>query len=317
MRREPLRVGTRGSPLARAQTQWIVDRLCERHPGLRCELVLIRTTGDERTHQVSARAAGKGFFTKEIEEALRAGTVDLAVHSLKDLPAESPAGLVVTAVPVREDPSDALAGCTLAALAQDAAGICLGTSSLRRKAQLRKAFPGCRVVDLRGNLDTRLGKVADGVVNGAVLAAAGLRRLGRAAQITDVIPPEVMLPAPGQGALALQVREDDLALRELLTAVHCTEAGRGVAAERAFMHGLGGGCQLPVAALATLEAGVLRLRGRVLSLDGGACIEGSLSGPPDAPEALGQALATELIRQGAGEILGGVEQALGKEAGHG
>jgi len=279
--------------------------------------VLIRTTGDGRTHPVSARAAGKGFFTREIEDALRAGTVDLAVHSLKDLPADSPAGLVASTVPAREDPADALVGCALAELAHDPGRYILGTSSLRRQAQLRRAFPGCRVVDLRGNLDTRLGKVRDKVVDGAVLAAAGLRRLGRAAEICEVIPSEVMLPAPGQGALALQVRADDAELRELLAAVHCAVSGRCVAAERAFMHGLGGGCQLPVAALAVMAGGSLRLRGRVLSLDGRECVEGCIEGLPEAPEALGRALAADLLARGAGEILRGVEHAVGKEAGHG
>jgi hydroxymethylbilane synthase len=310
-------VGTRGSLLARTQTQWVLDRLCERHPGLRCEVLIIRTTGDERTHQVAARTAGKGFFTKEIEEALQAGTVDLAVHSLKDLPADCPAGLQVTAVPEREDPRDALVGCSLADLRAAPERFRLGTSSLRRQAQLRRAFPGCRVLDLRGNLDTRLGKVRDRVVDGAVLAAAGLRRLGRGSEVRDLLPPEVMLPAPGQGALALQTRTDDDALREVLAAVHCEASGRCVTAERAFMHCLGGGCQLPVAALGTLHGGVLRLAGRVLTLDGRECIEGHCGGPADAPEALGQALAARLLAQGAGEIIRCVEQEVAKGAAHG
>jgi hydroxymethylbilane synthase len=317
MRRETIRVGTRGSLLARTQTQWVLDRLCERHPGLHCQTVTILTAGDERTHQVPARAAGKGFFTREIEEALRAGTVDLAVHSLKDLPTESPPDLAVTAIPEREDPGDALVGCTLADLLRAPEQYCLGTSSLRRQTQLRRAFPGCRVVDLRGNLDTRLARVRGGQVDGAVLAIAGLCRLGRAGEISQRLPSEVMLPAPGQGALALQVRADDTDLRDLLAAVHCPVSGQCVAAERAFMHSLGGGCQLPVAALAVMTDGRLHVRGRVLALTGRECVEGGCDGVPEAPEALGQALAADLLARGAGEILRGVQREMGKETQHG
>jgi hydroxymethylbilane synthase len=274
------------------------------------ELVTIRTAGDVRTQEVPARLAGKGLFTKEIEEALLAGEIDLAVHSLKDLPAVSPVGLAVGAVPTREDPRDVLIGCTVAALYHGRSERRIGTSSLRRKAQLLRAIPGCRVVNLRGNIDTRLEKTRDGTVDVAVLAAAGLHRLERAAAIGAYLDTELMLPAPGQGALALQVRAEDGALIALLTAVHCEATSRCTGAERAFMHALGGGCQLPVAALARLEGGTLVLRGRVLSLDGTQCLEGTRAGAPADGAGIGQALAAELTARGAGVLIADIERQL-------
>lgn len=307
MRTEPIRVGTRGSLLARTQTLWVLEQLRRLHPGLEFEVVVIRTAGDERTHEVPARFVGRGFFTREIEEALLAKAVDLAVHSLKDLPAEWPPGLALGAVPAREDPRDVLVGCTLERLTAAAAAVRLGTSSLRRQAQLRRAFPGCRVENLRGNLDTRLEKVRAGVVDAAVLAAAGLLRLQRANAISAMLPDDILLPAPGQGALAVEIRAADQRLRDVLAGLHCTDSGHCVTAERAFMHALGGGCQLPVAALATISGASLRLRGRVLSLDGSLCIEGERHGPAGAAEAIGQALGADLLGRGAGAVLQQIE----------
>lgn len=317
MRPEPIRVGTRGSLLARTQTRWVLERLRARQPTLEFEVITIRTSGDVRTHEVPARLGGRGFFTREIEEALLAGTVDLAVHSLKDLPTTWPPGLALGAVPEREDPRDVLAGCSLEQLTRQPRDLRLGTSSLRRQAQLRRAFPGCRVEPLRGNLDTRLQKVRDRIVDAAVLAAAGLRRLHRAAEISDVLPPELMLPAPGQGALAVEVRADDVRVRELLTGLHCRASGGCVAAERAFMHALGGGCHLPVAALATAQGDSLRLRGRVLSLDGAICLEGESQGALGAAEAIGRDLATALLQRGAGAVIAGVDAACREGDDHG
>jgi hydroxymethylbilane synthase len=305
-----IRVGTRGSLLARTQTEWVLDRLRAEHPSLRFEAVIIRTTGDIRTQDGPARFAGKGFFTKEIEDALLADSIDLAVHSLKDLPIEWPQGLALGAVPVREDPRDALVGGTCEHLHAAGRTVRIGTSSLRRGAQLRRAFPGCSVVNLRGNLDTRLQKVRDGAVDCAVLAAAGLRRLGRQQEISDFFTLEQMLPAPGQGALAMEIRAGDERLRELLAPVHCALTATAVEAERAFMSALGGGCTLPVAALATVEDGILRLRGRVLSLDGDRCLDSQAEGPAAAPGDVGRAAAAQLLARGAADIIRMVEREL-------
>lgn len=309
-RHRTIRVGTRGSLLARTQTEWVLDRLRSEHPEVSFTATIIRTTGDIRTQDGPARFAGKGFFTKEIEDALLAGTIDLAVHSLKDLPIEWPAGLALGAVPGREDPRDALVGTTCERLHATAGAVRIGTSSLRRGAQLRRAFPGCAVVNLRGNLDTRLQKVRDAAVDCAVLAAAGLCRLGRQQEISDFFTLEQMLPAPGQGALALEIRADDEPLRALLARVHCPLTAAAVEAERAFMSALGGGCTLPVAALATVESGTLRLRGRVLSLDGDRCLDSQAEGPVMAPGDVGRAAAALLLARGAADIIRTVEREL-------
>ena len=278
----------------------------------------IRTSGDVHTHVLPARLMGKGFFTKEIEDALLAGDVDLAVHSLKDLPTEWPAGLTLGAIPLREDPRDALVGKTLADLAGASDGsVTIGTSSLRRQAQLKRTFPECEVVNLRGNLDTRLRKVREGVVDCAVLAAAGLCRLGREREIDDFFAGDQMLSAPGQGALAIEIRSDDSRLQELLAAVHDEPSAACVTAERAFMSRLGGGCQLPVAALATVRDGVLNVQGRVLSLDGRRLLEGRRDGFATGAAEIGRALADSLLAQGAGEMIREIEQELQQGPEHG
>jgi hydroxymethylbilane synthase len=299
-----IRVGTRGSLLARTQTEWVLERLRAAHPELQTETVVIRTAGDVRSATAGpARLGGKGFFTKEIEDALRDGTVDLAVHSLKDLPVACPPGLTLGALPTREDPRDALVGLSGERLQAAAGSVRIGTSSLRRAAQLRRAFPGCTVVDLRGNLDTRLQKVRDGVVDGAVLAAAGLHRLGRQGEIADYFTLEQMLPAPGQGALAIEIRADDAGLRELLAPLHCFRTAAAVEAERAFLQALGGGCSLPVAALATVTEDTVQLRGRVLSLDGACCLDAQAEGPAGTAGDVGRSAAATLLARGAADIL--------------
>lgn len=311
---DPIRVGTRASLLARTQTQWALDAVREHAPEVRFETVTIRTSGDVRTQEIPARFAGKGFFTKEIEEALLSGAVDLAIHSLKDLPADCPAGLALGALPPREDPRDALVGCTMAELRRASGTLRIGTSSLRRKAQLLRAFPGCQVVDLRGNIDTRLQRTKDGTVDAAVLAAAGLRRLGLSDAISACFDADLMLPPPGQGALALQIRADDQRLRDLLRPVHCSATASCVQAERSLMHALGGGCQLPVAALATIDGDQLLLRGRILSLDGTICLEGTRTGRPDEAETIGSDLAGELADQGATALIAEIERQLAEDS---
>jgi len=299
---ERIRVGTRASLLARAQTEQVVDAIRERHPGVLFEPVVIKTAGDAGRVGPGA-ASGKGFFTREIEEALLNGEVDLAVHSLKDLPVESPAGLGIGAIPVRDDPRDALVGISRARLCDPATASTIGTCSLRRAAQLRKLFPHCRVVPLRGNVDSRLRKVGEGSPEAAVVAAAGLNRLGRGGEASHVFDPGEMLPAPGQGALAVQVRAGDERMEGLVGGVGCPTTTACVAAERAFMHGLGAGCRVPVAALAEIVDGVMVLNGRVISLDGTRTVEGKRSGAAEGAKRLGEELAADLVDKGADEIL--------------
>jgi len=300
---DPLRIGTRASALARIQTDWVIEKLLNAHPALQIETVVIRTTGDAVIDRALSKIGGKGLFTKELEDALLVGKIDLAVHSLKDLPTEFADGLALGAVPERQDPRDALVGTTIDALRASPVGVKVGSSSLRRAAQLRRMFPQIEVTDIRGNVDTRLRKVTEGKYDAAVMALAGLRRLHREDEARDIFPPDQMLPAPGQGALGIEIRADDHRLKHLLEPIHRIDVYRCVTAERAFLHRLGGGCQVPVAALATIDAGTLTLRGRVISLDGSRLIEGSRNGPPEQASNIGEHLAEELIRRGAAEII--------------
>jgi hydroxymethylbilane synthase len=300
---DSLKMGTRGSLLARTQTEWVVECLTRHHPELRIDITVIRTTGDIHSQRGLPQPLSKGLFTREIENALLAGDVDLAVHSLKDLPTELATGMELGAIPEREDPRDALVGASLSRIREQPDEITLGTSSLRRAAQLKTAFPGCRVVNLQGNVDTRLRKVKEGVVGCAVMAAAGLKRLNRNEVISDFIDPETMLPAPGQGALGIEIRSGDSRVRDLLACINSTETHVCVSAERAFLHRLGGGCRAPVAALATISDNVLTIRGRVLSLDGSRVFDGTISDAPDRAEETGQQLADKLADKGAREML--------------
>ena len=296
-------VGTRGSLLATTQSQWVVDRLQQACPGLSVEIKTITTTGDIQSQKDLPQPLSKGLFTKEIENALLAGEIDIAIHSLKDLPTELPAGLALGAVPTREDPSDALVGKTIAEIVDDIAGCTIGTTSLRRAAQLRSKYRGCRVVDLRGNVDTRLRKVKEGVVGCAVMAAAGLKRLGYDSEIVELLDFNDMLPAPAQGALGIEIREGDAAVMETIAKIHCKETAVCTSAERSFLQRLASGCRAPVAALATVAGDTVTLKGRVISVDGSQIFAGESIGTADEPEKLGQALADELINDGAGEML--------------
>lgn len=296
--------------LARTQTDWVISQLNEKgkHPDLTVEVITIRTTGDAVTDRALSQIGGKGLFTKELEDALLAGTIDLAVHSLKDLPTDFPPGMALGAIPVREDPRDALIGKTVAELQNAAAGVKIGTSSLRRIAQLRRLFPQAEMVDLRGNVDTRLRKVREGQVDAAVMALAGLRRLGRDDEVKAVFEPDQMLPAPGQGALGIEIRLGDDRLTELLEPIRSERTERCVTAERALLARLGGGCLIPVGALAGIEDGTLELVGRVISVDGRQMIAGSRTGPAERADEIGTGLAEELIAQGAGEIIEAIER---------
>lgn len=301
-----LRVGTRGSALATWQTERVRTLLAG--AGQVTERVDIRTTGDIVQDVPLSRIGSTALFTRQIDEAMLAGRIDLAVHSLKDLPTVLPDGLALAAVSEREDPSDALVGRGPMRWADLPGGAMVATSSLRRRAQLLHARPDLRVGDLRGNVDTRLRKLeASADWSAILLAVAGLVRLGLAHRIGERLPPEVMLPAPGQGALAVTARADDVrAIEVARTAVHHGPTALTVAAERAFLRRMEGGCQVPVAARAVLEGDTLRLHGRVIALDGSRMAEGrdAVAARDDAEAAaLGTRLAERLMGEGAAEIL--------------
>lgn len=292
-----LRIGSRGSKLARWQAEWVAARLNEL--GARTRIEIIRTTGDRITDAALAKIGGKGLFTREIEEALLEGRVDLAVHSMKDLPTAMPGGLVVAAVPPREDPRDAVVGCRLEELP---AGARVGTSSLRRTAQLRLLRPDLVIEPVRGNVDTRLRRLEEGRYEAIVLAAAGLRRLGWEARIAEVLPPDVMLPAVGQGALAIETRADGEAF-ELCRRLDDPASHQAVSAERALLTALGGGCQVPIAAHAVVTDETLRLRALVVSPDGARAVRQEIDGPAADAVRLGEELGRRLLAAGAEAIL--------------
>jgi len=298
-----LRLGTRGSALARAQSGWVARELEARHPGLAVELVLIRTTGDRMQQGPLAPAGGKGLFVKELEEGLVARTIDFAVHSMKDVPAIVRDDLVMAAIPTRADPRDVLVS-RVAAVAALAPGARIGTASVRRRAQLLARRRDLDVVVLRGNVDTRLRRWRDGDIDAIVLAAAGLARLGVVEPSATPLAPEEMLPAVGQGALALECRADDVATRALLAAIDDETSARAVAAERAFLAAVGGDCNTPLAAHATIEGDRLRLRAQVSDLEGTRAIEESAEGAPRDADAVGRTVAERLLARGAGALIG-------------
>ncbi len=302
---EKLRIGTRGSPLALWQANHV--RQLFESAGIASELEVIRTSGDRLTNIPLAQIGGKGLFTKEIEEALLARRIDLAVHSLKDLPTQLPPGLVLGAVTQREDPRDALVSRSRQPLLELPGGARIGTSSLRRQVQLKRLRPDLVIEPLRGNLDTRLRKLDSGQYDAIVLAAAGLNRLGAFERVTQVFEPEEMIPAIGQGALAIEVRADDTRIRPLLSVVHHPDTATATSAERAFLQRLGGGCQVPIAAHARLRDDGLYLIGLVANPDASVMVRGSRAGPEEEAAALGAALAEELLARGAAEILAAFE----------
>jgi len=291
-------IGSRGSQLALWQARWVQARLAE--GGHECRIEIIRTTGDKITDVPLAKVGTKGLFTKEIEEALAAGAIDLAVHSMKDLPTGLPAGLRLAAIPEREDARDAMIGRRLAELAE---GAKVGTSSLRRAAQLLAVRPDLVIDPLRGNLDTRLRKVAEGSYGAIVLAAAGLKRMGWSGRIAEILPVETMCPAVGQGALAIETRDDAGPARAACAALDHAPTRIAVMAERAVLAGLGGGCQVPIGAYAVVRDGRIQLRAVVVSPDGAILIRRQGEGPAAQAESLGAQLARELADAGGQEIL--------------
>lgn len=293
-----LKIGSRGSQLALWQAHWVQARLAEQN--FSSDIQIIKTTGDRITDVPLSQVGTKGLFTKEIEEALLAGEVDLAVHSLKDMPTELPAGLVLTAIPVREDPRDAVIGFRLADLPP---GARVGTSSLRRAAQLRAYRPDLHIESIRGNLDTRLRKLDEGQYDALVLAAAGLQRLGWQDRIAERLDAHVMCPAVGQGALAIETRDDGgVGFTACLRLDHWASRV-AVTAERAVLATLGGGCQVPIGAYARVENDRVLLRAVVISPDGSQLVIREGDGPTDQAAALGAALGQDLLRAGAAHIL--------------
>jgi len=297
-----LKIGTRGSALALTQTRQVAALLQRQYPALQIDLVVIKTSGDIQKDVPLAKIGGKGLFIKEIEEALLAGTVDLAVHSMKDLPAELPEGLQIAAVPLREDPRDVLISGTGQEVDDLPAGARIGTGSLRRIVQLRSWRPDLEIVPIRGNLDTRIRKLKQGEFDGILVAAAGIRRMGWAEQVTQFIPAEKMLPAVGQGVLCLETRCGEEDLDALLAFLEDGRTRREVTAERAFLRRLGGGCTLPVAAFAEERGEALTLRGLVGSLDERTMLRHQLQGPADKAAELGAELADTLL-DGGGRVL--------------
>jgi hydroxymethylbilane synthase len=293
-----IRIGTRGSPLALAQAEEVKSRLLAAHPGLPAdgvEIVAIATTGDRIQGKPLREFGGKGLFTKEIEEALLAGDIHLAVHSMKDVPTELPPGLGIACLLPREDPRDGFLSPIAGSLAELPRGATVGSSSLRRVAQVRHARPDLVVVDFRGNVNTRMRKLSEGVAQATFLACAGLNRLGLADRITAPVPVDVMLPAVAQAVIGCEIRLDDAATAGLLAPLHHPETAHCVAAERALLAALDGSCRTPIAGLAEIAGGRLCLRAQILRPDGSECLEARREGPVSDAARLGREAGEELL----------------------
>ena len=297
-------IATRRSRLALWQSEHIKQTLARLHPGMTLELLPLSTRGDELLDRRLDQAGGKGLFVKELENAIAEGRADLAVHSIKDVPAEMPPGFVLAAITAREDPRDVFISNKFRSLSQMPKGASLGTSSLRRAAQIVERFPHLEIRLLRGNVDTRLAKLERGEYDAIVLAAAGLKRLGLEQKATARLEPEEMLPAPGQGALGIECLAARADVRALLAPLADRATSACVRAERAVSRALGGSCTLPLAAFGEISPGGLRLRALVASADGRRVVRCELEGDAAEPEALGLRAADDLRRQGAAEILG-------------
>lgn len=298
-----LKIGTRGSKLAMTQSLWVKKKIEAKHPQVRVELVKITTTGDKILDSPLSQVGGKGLFVKEIEEALLEKRVDLAVHSMKDVPADLPDALMLSTFPEREDPRDALISLDNRTLDQLPPGAKVGTSSLRRGAQLLHIRQDLKLVSLRGNVDTRLRKLTSGELSAIILATAGLKRLGLEDRITQVISCEKVLPAVGQGALGLEVRRGDTQTMGLIDFMNHEPTEITVRTERAFLKKLEGGCQVPIAGFATLDRETVHFTGMVAELDGSRLIRDEISGNKNQAEELGVTLAGKLLKDGAAEIL--------------
>ena len=299
----PLIIGTRGSSLAMCQAQIVQTKLEERFPERPFRLQTIKAQADKNPELSLTAMTGEGVFVKELEAALLEGRIDLAVHSMKDLPLDLPPTLRIVAVLEREEPRDAFVSRSGETLNQLPSGARIGTSSLRRRSQLLHRRRDLQMLDIRGNVDTRLRKLDEGQYDAIVVAACGLIRLGLEERITEYVDFPQMLPEPGQGALAVETRADDREVLDIVSGLDDAESRACVEAERSFLRALGGGCRVPIAAYASYQNGMLQLEGTVVAPDGSAQIRGRLSGEVTEPEALGEALARQLESQGARELL--------------
>ena len=298
-----LHIATRKSPLALWQANHVRDALLARNPGLDVELLTMTTQGDKILDTPLAKVGGKGLFVKELELGMLEGRADLAVHSMKDVPVEFPEGLGLVAVLPREDPRDVLISNRYSSIDELPQGARLGTSSLRRQCQIRARRPDLEVLDLRGNVNTRLRKLDDGEYDAIMLAAAGVKRMGWEDRITEFLPPDQFLPAIGQGAIGIEIRVDDDRVRSLVGELNDEQTATRIAAERALNEALQGGCQVPIAGYSEISHGVIVLRALVGRPDGSELVQGVISGKPEDAEELGKVLADDLLSRGAREIL--------------
>jgi hydroxymethylbilane synthase len=298
-----LRIATRKSPLALWQANHVRDALLARNPELEVELVTMTTQGDKILDTPLAKVGGKGLFVKELETGMLEGRADLAVHSMKDVPVEFPEGLGLAAVLPREDPRDALISNEFSSIETLPQGARVGTSSLRRQCQLRRIRPDLEVLDLRGNVNTRLAKLDKGDYDAILLAAAGVKRMGWKERITELLSPEQFIPAIGQGAIGIEIRVNDTRVRTLIDELNDDQTATRIRAERALNEALQGGCQVPIAGYSEISHGVIVLRALVGRPDGSEMVQGVISGRPDDAEELGQVLAEDLLSRGARQIL--------------
>ncbi|WP_082797927.1 hydroxymethylbilane synthase [Collimonas arenae] len=296
-------IASRESRLAMWQAEHVRARLVALYPDCNIEILGMTTRGDQILDRTLSKVGGKGLFVKELEVAMAEGRADLAVHSLKDMPMELPSGFALTAVLEREDPRDAFVSNDYASLDALPAGAVVGTSSLRRQALIAARFPQLQIKPLRGNLDTRLAKLDRGEYAAIILAAAGLKRLGLADRIKALIEPEQSLPAPGQGAMAIEIRADRTDLQQILAPLNHLPTAQAVTAERTLSRAFGGSCQIPLAAFATIAGDQMRLRAMIGTPDGKQVVTADASGAADAPDALGRKIAEALETQGAAAIL--------------
>ena len=307
-----LRIATRRSPLALWQAEHVAGVLRERNPGLEVELVAMRTSGDKMLDAPLAKVGGKGLFIKELEHALLDGRADIAVHSMKDVPVELPPELHLPVIMARGDPRDALVSMRFGGLDALPAGAAVGTSSLRRRCQLAARRPDLCIESLRGGVDTRLRRLDHGDFDAIVLAVSGLERGGHGARVTEALGVTTMLPAAGQGALGIECRRGDMRVAALIAPLACPRTTVCVLAERAFNRRLEGGCQVPIAAYATLDGEALDLRGLVASLDGATVLRSQVRGSAGTADALGAEAAVTVLEQGAGEILSEIHTTAGQ-----
>ncbi|TCK16815.1 hydroxymethylbilane synthase [Thiogranum longum] len=303
MTNSTLRIATRKSPLALWQANHVRDALLARHPELEVELVTMTTQGDKILDTPLAKVGGKGLFVKELETGMLEGRADLAVHSMKDVPVEFPEGLGLAAVLPREDPRDALISNEYASIEGLPDGARVGTSSLRRQCQLRRIRPDLEVLDLRGNVNTRLAKLDNGDYDAILLAAAGVKRMGWEERITELLAPEQFIPAIGQGAIGIEIRVNDARVRSLVEELNDGQTATRIRAERSLNEALQGGCQVPIAGYSEISHGVIVLRALVGRPDGSEMVQGVISGRPEDAEELGRVLAEDLLSRGARQIL--------------